>query len=95
MNIYIEQAIQYVVIIASSIINVIFGLLINKLVHCMRPTSKSTALTTKTVIYTIFIVINTIFIPILIYGDIYGFKASSYVSLLTIISTDVKNIFLI
>jgi len=49
----------------------------------------------KAVIFTIFIFINTIIIPILIYGDIYGFKVSNYVSLLTIISADIKNIFLI
>lgn len=61
----------------------------------MRPESKSTALVTKTFIFTIFIIINSILIPILIYGDIYGFKASSYVSLLTIVSSDLKNIFLI
>lgn len=47
----------------------------------------------KTTIYTLFLVINTILLPILIYGDIFGFKAANYVSFLTLISTDVKNFF--
>jgi hypothetical protein len=45
----------------------------------------------KTVIYTLFLIFNTVFVPILIYSDIYGFKTTSYASLLTIISSDLKN----
>ncbi len=32
-------------------------------------------------------------IPILIYSDIYGFKTTDYASLITIISSDLKNAF--
>jgi len=46
---------------------------------------------TKTIIYTLFLIFNTVFIPILIYSDIYGFKTSDYVSLLTLISADLNS----
>jgi hypothetical protein len=45
----------------------------------------------KTIVYTIFLIFNTVFIPILIYSNIYGFKTTDYASLLTIISSDLKN----
>lgn len=45
----------------------------------------------KTIVYTLFLIFNTVFIPILIYSDIYGFKTTDYASLLTIISADLKN----
>ena len=57
----------------------------------MRPFSKTSGLYTKTAIYTIFLVFNSILIPVLIYADIFGFQPSSYVSFLTIISTDIAN----
>jgi hypothetical protein len=39
------------------------------------------------------LIFNTILLPILIYSDIYGFKTTDYVSLVTIISADLKNAF--
>lgn len=45
----------------------------------------------KTIVYTLFLIFNTVFIPILIYSNIYGFKTTDYASLLTIISADLKN----
>jgi hypothetical protein len=47
----------------------------------------------KTTIYTIFLVLNSIIIPILIYADIFGFQAANYVSFLTLISTDISSVF--
>lgn len=91
-GIYIEQSIQYVVIITASVTNFLFGLIVDKLINCVRPASQDSALYAKTSIYTIFIVLNSICVPILIYGDIFGFTASSYVSFITVISSDVKNI---
>ena len=38
-------------------------------------------------------IFNTVFLPILLYANIFGFKASTYVSFITLISTDVKNLF--
>jgi len=92
-NIYISQGIQYGVIFTSSITNFIFGFIVDKLVNCVRPASKSSGMLTKTLIYTIFLVINSIFIPILIYADIFGFQPSNYVSFLTIISSGIKSFF--
>ena len=45
----------------------------------------------KTIVYTLFLIFNTVFVPILIYSNIYGFKTTDYASLLTIISSDLKN----
>lgn len=83
------------VIITSSITNYLFGFIVEKLVNCVRPGSQSSALLYKTAIYTLFIVINSIIIPILIYANVFGFQASNYVSLLTLISTDIKNVLLV
>ena len=48
---------------------------------------------TKVVIYTLFLIFNTVFVPVLIYADIFGFTPSNYVSLLTLISTDIESFF--
>ena len=92
-DIYIEQTIQYVVLITEAITNFIFGFIVDKLVNCMRPYSKARGLYLKTTLYTIFLVLNSILIPVLIYADIFGFKPSSYVSFITLISTDLGNFF--
>lgn len=82
-------------IFTSSITNFLFGLIVDKLVNFVRPASRSAGLLTKTTIYTIFIIFNSIFIPLLIYADIFGFQPSNYVSFVTIISSGVKNFFAI
>lgn len=92
-DIGISQGIQYAVTITSGITNFLFGLVVHKLVNFVRPNSKSAGLLTKTTIYTIFIIFNSIFVPLLIYADIFGFQASNYVSFVTILSSDVKNFF--
>ena len=94
-EIYVEQAIQYLVIITSSVINILFGLLVHRLVEFTRPNSRASALMLKSAIFTLFLLINSIVIPILIYADIYNFKASDYVSLLTIISSNIKDVLLV
>lgn len=73
--------------------NFLFGLIVDKLITCSRPASQDAALSTKTAIYTIFLLINSIIVPIFIYADIFGFQASKYVSLITIISSDASNFF--
>ena len=92
-GISISQAIQYGIIFASSLTNFLFGLIVDKIVNFVRPYSKSSGLLTKTSIYTIFIIFNTIFVPLLIYANIIGFQPSSYVSFITIISTSIQNFF--
>ena len=91
-GILLSQGIQYAVIGTSAIINFIFGLFVDKLVNCVKPISKSAGLFTKTTIYTIFLILNSVFIPVLIYADIFGFQPSNYASFLTIISANLKNI---
>ena len=78
--IYIEQAVQVAIILAASITNTIFGLVVDKIVNFTKPTSESQSLKTKTLIFTFFLIFNTIFLPILLYSNIFGFKASSYFS---------------
>jgi hypothetical protein len=90
-DIYVSQGIQYAVIFTSSITNFLFGFIVDKLVNCVRPASKSSGMMTKTMIYTIFLILNSLFIPVLIYADIFGFQPSNYVSFLTIISTSLKD----
>lgn len=92
-GIYVEQSIQYVVIITSSLTNFLFGLVVDKLITCVRPASQGAALSTKTIIYTLFLILNSIVVPLLIYADIFGFQASSYVSFLTIISSNANAFF--
>ena len=92
-GIYVEQSIQYVVIFTASLMNFLFGLIVDKLVICVRPVSQESALFAKTAIYTLFLILNSIVVPVLIYADIFGFQASSYVSFLTIISSDASGIF--
>ena len=92
-DIMIAQGIQYAVIATSAITNFIFGAVVSKLVSCVRPASKSSAMLTKIVIYTLFLIFNTVFVPVLIYADIFGFTPSNYVSLLTAISADIENFF--
>jgi hypothetical protein len=58
-----------------------------------QPTSLSNGYMWKTTFTTIFLIFNTVFLPLLIYADIFGFKATTYVSFITIISTDVRNFF--
>jgi hypothetical protein len=91
-GILLSQGIQYAVIGTSAITNFIFGLIVDKLVNCVKPISKSAGLLTKTTVYTIFLILNSIFIPVLIYADIFGFQPSNYVSFLTLISSSLKSI---
>ena len=83
--------IQYVVLITSIVTNAMFGIVVNKLVICMKPYHNASALVIKASILTVFTMINSILVPVLIYADIFGFYPTNYVSLLTIISTDIKN----
>lgn len=87
------QGIQYAVILTSAITNFIFGFVVGKLVNCVRPETKSSGMLTKIVIYTLFLIFNTVLVPVLIYADIFGFTPSSYVSLLTVLSSDIENFF--
>ncbi len=88
---FISQGIQYAVVATSAITNKLFGLVVDKIINFTRPQSYSSGLMTKTIVYTLFLIFNTVFIPILIYSDIYGFRTTNYASLLTIISADLKN----
>lgn len=88
---FISQGIQYAVVATSAITNTLFGIVVDKIINFTRPKSYSSGLMTKTIVYTLFLIFNTVFIPILIYSDIYGFKTTNYASLLTIISADLKN----
>jgi hypothetical protein len=90
-GIYVEQSIQYVVILTASLTNFLFGLIVDRLIGCVRPASQESALFAKTAIYTIFLVLNSVVVPILIYADIFGFQASSYVSFITLISSGAGN----
>lgn len=85
-----EQAIQYGITFAAAIVNFLFGLIVDKIVNLTQPFSFAKGYLWKTSIYTIFIIFNTAFVPLLIYADIFGFKATNYVSLITIISNDLS-----
>lgn len=89
--IYIAQGIQYAVVAVSGFTNFMFGFIVGKLVDFTRPKAYSTGLITKTVVYTVFLIFNTVFLPILIFSNIYGFKTTNYVSLLTLLSSDLSN----
>lgn len=92
-SIYVEEAIQYAIIIVSGLTNFIFGLLVDSFINFTRPKSCSSALLTKTVFYTLFLTINTILLPILLFANIFGFEAANYVSFLTVFSSNVSSFF--
>ena len=73
--------------------NGIFGIVIGKLVNLSEPLSLSTGYLWKSSLTTIFLIFNTVFLPLLIYADIFGFRATNYVSFITIVSTDVRAFF--
>lgn len=90
-SIYIEQGIQYAIILTSAVTNFLFGLVVDKIVDCTRQTSQSNSLKVKTLIYTIFLVLNTIILPIFLYSNIFGFKTASYFSFITVISSGLSS----
>ena len=77
----------------SGLVNFLFGLIVNKLVNLARPSSHSSGYMFKTSIYTIFMILNTVFLPLLIYANIFGVKPARYISIITIISTDLQAVF--
>jgi hypothetical protein len=89
--IYIEQGIQYAIILTSAFTNFLFGFVVDKIVNCTRPASQSQSLKVKTLVYTIFLILNTILLPIFLYSNIFGFKTASYFSFITIISSGLRS----
>jgi hypothetical protein len=83
--------VQYAVIITSAVTNIIFGLISDRLVNFVRPSSFSNTLKYKTAILTLFFTLNSILIPVLIYANIFGFTPANYVSFLTIFSSGIRN----
>ena len=81
------------VVCTSALTNFIFGLIVHWMVNLTRPESNASGLLVKTVVFTFFIIFNTIVLPLLIYADVFGFRASDYVSFLTIISNDIRLFF--
>jgi hypothetical protein len=79
--------VQYIIIFTSTLTNFLFGLIVEKIINCTRPTSQSQSLKVKTLVYTVFLIFNSIFLPILLYSDIFGFKTSSYFSFVALISS--------
>jgi hypothetical protein len=71
--IYTEQGIQYAITATSAFVNVIFGVIVHKLVSLTQPFSHSTGYLWKTSILTIFLIFNTVILPLLIYANIFGF----------------------
>jgi hypothetical protein len=90
-DIYIEQTIQYVIIITSSVTNILFTLISEKLINFVRPELFSAILKYKAAILTLFYTLNSVFIPLLIYANIFGFTPANYVSFFTIIFSDIRN----
>lgn len=82
---------QIAITLVSTVTNLIFGVVINKIVNCTKPSSHSQSLKNKTIIYSVFLIFNTVFLPILLYSNIFGFKPSSYFSFLQIISSDITS----
>ena len=50
-----------------------------------KPNNLSSALVTHTLVYFLFIFINSLILPVLIYSDLYGIKPASYVSLVKLL----------
>ena len=84
---------QIVAAVVSSITNLIFGFFLGKIIIFTKPNNLSSALFAQTLIYFIFIFINSLVLPVLIYSDLYGIKPASYVSLIKIFipNTDMFN----
>lgn len=69
----------------SSVTNFIFGLLLWKIIQFTKPANLSSGLVSQTLIYFLFIFINSIILPVLIYSDLYGVKPASYVSFIKVL----------
>lgn len=82
---------QYIIIFTSTITNFLFGLIVDKIINCTRPISQSQSLKVKTLVYTLFLIFNTIFLPILLYSNIFGFKTSTYFSFISLISSGLSS----
>lgn len=75
-EIYTEQGIQYAIIGTSGFVNFLFGFIVDKVVNLTRPASHSAGYMYKTAFYTIFMIFNTVFLPLMIYANIFGFKTA-------------------
>lgn len=69
----------------SSVSNFIFGLLLWKIIQFTKPNNLSSGLVSQTLIYFLFILINSVILPVLIYSDLYGIKPASYVSFIQVL----------
>jgi hypothetical protein len=83
-TIIVENVLQIIAAAISSFTNFIFGILLYKIVAFTKPNNLSSGLVTQTLIYFIFIFINSIILPVLIYADIFGVKIASYVSFIKV-----------
>ena len=88
-QIYLYNGLQIVSAIISTVANVLFTLLVEKLVDFTKPASLTSSHISKTVVLFLFLFLNTCVVPILIFSDFSGFQLASKLSLLSLNTTDI------
>lgn len=88
-QLYIENGLQIAAAVISTVTNFLFAIISKKIIDFTKPNSYSSGLVTKTIVLFIFLFLNTCVLPLLIYADVYGFKISSYVSLIKLINPNI------
>ena len=89
-TLYIENLLQVVASIVSTITNFIFGLLLTKIIEFTKPKNQSSSLVTQSFVFFLFLFINSIALPLLIYSDLNGVKPASFVSLIKVLFPNVE-----
>lgn len=92
-KLYQENGLQIAAALISVVTNALFAILSKKIIEFTKPKSFSSGLVTKTLVLFVFIFLNTCLLPLLIYADVYGFKISSYVSLIKLINPNISAFF--
>lgn len=92
-KLYAENGLQIAAALISVVTNALFAIISKKVVDFTKPKSFSSGLVTKTLVLFVFMLLNTCVLPLLIYADVYGFRISSYVSLIKLINPNISAFF--
>lgn len=75
--------------LVSVLTNILFTLMVDRLVHFTKPKSLTSALLSKSIIMFLFLFINSCLTPVLIFSNMFGFKMAEKLSLLNLNTSDI------
>lgn len=88
-QIYLYNGLQILSALISTLGNVLFALLVEKLVEFTKPASITSAHISRTVVLFIFLFLNTCIVPVLIFSDINGVQIAKHLSSLNFNTQDI------